>query len=247
MAAQSLPDMPRLVLLTRPAAASARFATAVRGRFGARVRVVISALMAPQFLHPVLPVGPFDALILTSETGAEAARRISAEGGVLPRQAFCVGDRTAEAALAAGFVPVSAGGDALALQALIGRAGVTGRLLHLRGADSRGDVAESLTAAGAEALSAVVYAQQPQPLSPEAALVLGGAGPVILPLFSPRSAVLFARATRPAALLWVAALSPAVADAATALVPARLIVAEQPDAAHLLETLAGWIVAGGNP
>ena len=51
MAAQSF-------LLTRPAAASARFAKALHESFGAQARVVISPLMVPVFLKPALPPGP---------------------------------------------------------------------------------------------------------------------------------------------------------------------------------------------
>ena len=58
-----------------------------------------------------MPTGPFDAVIFTSETAVAAAAGLQG----LPRVAFTVGDRTAAAAKAAGFVTHSASGDAEAL------------------------------------------------------------------------------------------------------------------------------------
>ncbi|MDZ4312232.1 MAG: uroporphyrinogen-III synthase, partial [Cypionkella sp.] len=66
MARQSHPT----ILLTRPDAQSQRFARQIGG-------AVISPLMRPEFLTPPLPAGDFAAVVLTSETGAAAAGRIS--------------------------------------------------------------------------------------------------------------------------------------------------------------------------
>ncbi len=237
MAAQSF-------LLTRPAPAAARFAAALRESFGPAARIVISPLMQPEFLCPALPPGPFDGLILTSETGAEAARRLSADRGDLPRRAFCVGDRTAQAAADAGFQAVSAAGDAAALITLIKATGPGGRHLHLRGEDTTGDITQHIDAMNISCTEAIVYRQQPQPLTAEAADLLAGSDPVIIPLFSPRSADLLARAGAFRAPLWIAALSPAVAERAQALHPVRLEVATHPDARALLRATEYLCAAG---
>jgi len=245
MAAQSFLPTPPAFLLTRPAPASARFAASLRESFGPAVRVVIAPLMGPVFLRPVLPPGPFDALILTSETGAEAARRLSADLGGLPPRAFCVGDRTAQAAAAAGFQPQSAKGDAEALLRLITSTEPQGRFLHLRGRDSRGDIVQRLDSVGIMARDVIVYDQTPCPLSPEAVAMLAGDAPVVLPLFSPRSADLMAQTGPLRAPLWIAALSPAVADHARRLQPVRMAVAARPDAASLLRAIESLCAAGG--
>jgi uroporphyrinogen-III synthase len=93
-------------------------------------------------------------------------------------------------------------------------------------------VAARLAALGLPAAEAVVYDQRPQPLTPAARAWLAGARPVIVPLFSPRSAALFAaEAAGAAAPLRIAALSAAVAAAAP---PAALLaVAARPDAAAM--------------
>jgi uroporphyrinogen-III synthase len=237
--------MPRQsFLLTRPAAASERFAALLRESFGPELPIVISPLMAPVFLHPALPAGRFGALILTSETGVEAARRISAEGVDLPAQAFCVGDRTTRMAQEAGFAAISAKGDADALIRLIGQDAKAGRMLHLRGADTRGDIVQRLESMGISAQEAVVYSQQSLALTLEATKLLAGEQPVILPLFSPRSADLMVTAGPFDAPLWIAALSPAVAERAAVLHPDRLTVATQPEAAALVQAIECLRVAG---
>ncbi|TKA93937.1 uroporphyrinogen-III synthase, partial [Cereibacter changlensis] len=112
-------------LLTRPARQGARFAAALRQRFGEGIRLVTSPLLAPLFLRPELPAGAAT-LIFTSETGVEAFRRISAEQPQAAHSAWCVGERTAEVARAAGLSTRSADGDAEALVAQILAAGEAG-------------------------------------------------------------------------------------------------------------------------
>lgn len=244
MARQSRPPA---FLLTRPAAQGDRFAQALRRRFGDDIRVIDSPMMAPRFLRPALPAVPIQALIFTSETGVEAFGRISAEGGLAGvRAAWCVGDRTAQAARAAGLVALSANGDAAALTQAIIAARPSGTLLHLHGQEVRGDLAGALNRAGIDTSSAIVYAQEPQPLTPGARALLAADGRVLVPLFSPRTARLLRAEIGlppPVARLWVAALSPAVAAAIGDLAVAGLAVAPHPDADAMVETLAGLMAA----
>lgn len=243
MAAQS--RLPRF-LLTRPAAQGARFAADLRAAF-AGARVTHSPLMAPAFALPDLPPGGFGALILTSETAVQGYRRLPAQmRAALPRLAFCVGDRTARAARAAGLRARSAGGDAAALVALILADRPAGRMLYLHGADRRGEVAERLLSAGLETHSALIYDQRPQPLTPAAQRLLSGRAPVIAPVFSPRTADLLAAQAPPGpgrAPLWIVALSPAVAQSAAALAPDRMATADHPDAPAMLAAIAALIAA----
>lgn len=233
------------VLVTRPEGQGQAFARKVKERFGTGVRVVISPLMAPLFLAPDLPRGDFAGVIFTSATGVAAAGRLWPD---LPRRAFCVGRKTAEAARDAGFQAVSADGDAGDLLALILADPPEGALLHLRGAESAGDLAGRLTAAGVRTEALVIYRQEPQALGDEALTLLRASAPVILPIFSPRSAVLFAKAlpTDARAGLFIAALSPAVA-AATSIAHVRLVTAARPDADAMLDALADLIVAAPPP
>ncbi len=218
------------LLLTRPRAQSVRFGRAVRARLGP-VTLVISPLLEIVPRPDPVPAG-WRAAVLTSENGAKA---LAARGEVAGRTAYCVGDRTAAAARAAGMRAVSAGGAAGELLALLRQAAPEGPLLFAHGAETRGGVAEGLAEAGFEVLEAVLYDQRPQPLTAQARALLDRPGPVVAPLFSPRSAALLAEAARPvAAQVTVAALSPAVAEAWGG----ASQVAARPDAKAILDLLA---------
>lgn len=202
------------------------------------MRVVISPIMRLRFLEPDWPEGEFRVLILTSETGVEAALRLREAGRPLPEAALCVGDHTAAVARAAGFAAESAQGDAEALIAKVLAAEETGPFLHLRGREARGDIAPRLAAKGRKAEAVVVYEQVAEPLTDEAVLLLGGGGPVIVPVFSPRSAVLLAEQGPFAARLWVVAISRAAAEAAARLGAERIVTADRPDGAAMLDAIA---------
>ena len=225
------------LLLTRPEAQARRFAREAEARLGPFGQVIVAPLMQIVPLEPFPPVPDGAELAFTSENAvAVAAPRLGGTG----RRAWCVGDRTAEAARAAGFDAMSAGGDAAALAALIARSGPAGDILHLSGRHQRGDLAAQLAQAGLTARRLPVYDQAARPLPKPARAALDGPAPVLVPLFSPRSAALLsqeiARGAR--APLLVAALSPAVASAWTGPGPESLEVAERPDADALLAALA---------
>ena len=224
------------LLLTRPAPQSQRFAQQLRARLG-DVAVVISPLMQTEFHQPALPARHFQAVIFTSETGVEAAMRLQAN---LPTRAFCVGNRTAQAARAGGFAALSADGEVKALAAMILASGIKGPVLHLRGADSAGDLAGILTNAGLETVSLIVYSQNPTALSAMAKDVIESGAPILIPIFSPRSARLLAQALPKTAVgpLWIVAISKAAAAEAEALGPAFMTVSAHPDGENMLHAVA---------
>lgn len=228
-----------VVLLTRPAAQSQRFADQLQAAFGP-LTIVITPLIAPEYLIPALPAQNFQALILTSETGAHAAGQLLLKSQALPDLAFCVGDRTAEVATKVGFRTLSAKGTAVDLIAMIQGQQTSGPLLHLHGKDSRGNVAQTLTKRGLETISVVCYDQRAQALNPEALDALALDEPLLVPLFSPRTAQIFAESlpAPPRAPLWIAALSSAVADQARATNPQHLVTAARPDADAMLHAVA---------
>lgn len=237
MQRQALP----LILLTRPAPASARFAARIAGA-GLAAEVMVSPLQEVRFLDWRAPGPQPDALVLTSQNGVEAARRAGLSG-----LAYCVGAQTAEAARAAGFRAVSADGDARALAALIAAAR-PGRLWHLRGQEAAGDLAGALRPAGIDLREIVCYRMSPTPLSDAARAALGASRDVLLPLFSPQSALRAAEAMAGAAApVTILALSPAVARAAAALPARRCLTARRPDAQGMLEIVAEAVKSGAKP
>lgn len=195
------------VLLTRPLADSLRFAEMLAG-----MRVVIS---------PILQIQPveYDVARLLAAKGLvfTSAHAVPAAGPGKGRLALCVGGRTAQAAEMAGFKVQEGNGFADGLFSLIKAAEVP--LLHPHGQH----LAAQLPVEGM-----VVYDQLPQPLNPAAITLLAGQAPVILPIFSQRSARLIAEqvigCTAP---IRVAAISNAVLGAFDGLV-AMSAVADEP-------------------
>lgn len=208
------------VLLTRPLRDSTRFAARLEGP------VLISPLTEVRYRAADLPQAA--AVIFTS------ANAVGALGGQRPAsRAWCVGDRTARVARAAGFDAISAGGDVESLFDAIRTAGEGGPLLHLRGQDSRGDLARRLTEAGIPTVDVVVYHMASLPLSVAAQDLLAGDGTAIVPLFSPLSAQRFARyAAGARARLVLACLSGAVAAVAPA---QNTRIAARPDADAMVD------------
>ncbi|MCX7643695.1 MAG: uroporphyrinogen-III synthase [Rhodobacteraceae bacterium] len=223
------------LLLTRPRAASERFAEAWRAAAGAGAVVLI----APVTEIVPLPGAPdpsgYSGVVFASQNAVAA---LGAPARPVP--AWCVGTRTAAAARAAGWAAEAAEGDADALVAMVAAAGARGPLLFARGRESHGEVAARLRAAGIACDEAVVYDQRPAPLGPEARALLGGTATVLVPLFSAGSARRLAAALaglRVRAPLRVAALSGAVAEAWSGPAPDRLAVAGAPDAEAMIRAL----------
>lgn len=230
-----------ILLLTRPAAASARIAAAATARFGDRLRVLVAPVLEIVEDDAPIPLDGVQGLVFTSENAVDAFARHSARRD-LP--AWCVGDRTAAAARAAGLAAHSAAGDAAALARLIVAEGVRGPLLHLAGDHVRGDLPGDLAAAGIALHVRPVYRQQARPLTASARAALGGRDRVIVPLFSPRSAALFrAEAGMPLAPLDLVAISLAAAEPLAGWGAAHLCVARRPDADAVLDAVAERLAA----
>lgn len=218
-------ETPR-ILLTRPLAASRKFAEALETQG-------LNVMHAPvQDIQPVAFDMPYKmaGAIFTSRNGVGAV-----DGADLP--CWCVGDATTRAAQTAGWRAKSAGGDAEALLKRILADAPAIPLVHFRGAFARGNLAQRLSEAGVETHEVVVYQQVSVPLSPDALAVLNGENPVILPIFSPRSAAQLVQQGPFSAPLVVVAMSDAVASEAAALAPARLVVAEKPDAGSMVAAI----------
>lgn len=221
-----------VLLLTRPEAASRRFAADCSGL---GVRIVVAPL------QKIVPV-PHDgaalaraaALVFTSPVAVPAA------GPGRGRLAICVGPGTAMAAAAAGFtVQVSATGEAGGMLPLIeahvgAHVGAhAGAMLHPHGRH----LARELPVPGM-----VVYDQQAMPLGEEGRRCLAGTTPVILPLFSPRSARLAAAAVAGArAPLRPVAISAAAAACWQAVRPEAARIAALPDAAAMLAAVRAMV------
>lgn len=138
--------------------------------------------------------------------------------------------------------PVLIAPDAVTLIAQIIDRAPNGPLLHLRGQDAHGNIAATLSQAGIPTNEAIVYTQNAIPLAPHALRLLQSRLPVILPVFSARSARLFFAAARDNAAITVAALSGAVAAAIPPDTATRIVVSPTADAAGMLATVRSLLM-----
>ncbi len=226
-----------LLLLTRPDAQSRAFATDCRAA-GWSGDIAISPLIEIEARHLTADLSPYAALIFTSINGVES---VAAQTDLTGRLAIAVGGATAQRAEQAGMTAIAADGTAESLIAMLLADPPATPLCHLRGAHARVDLSERLTANGLPTDAFIVYDQHARALSPEAVALLRGPGPIIVPLFSPRSAVLMAAACKGS----TAQLLPVAISAAAAAAwerPETPIVAARPDSAAMLAAvLAGTI------
>ena len=196
------------LLLTRPRARSEEFLSLCEASAGRRLPSVISPVIEITDTGELPELSGYDTIILTS---SNAVRRLGVSGLLRGRSVATVGAHTAEFARTFGADAHCRGDDVetfLASEPTFG-----GPAIHCRGVHARGDLAERLSALGQVCAEAVVYDQVAQPLNPAARALLDGALPVVMPLFSPRSAKLVSASGPPHAPVTVIAMSEAVADA----------------------------------
>ncbi|MGB5559576.1 MAG: uroporphyrinogen-III synthase [Paracoccaceae bacterium] len=225
-----MPDTAPTVLLTRPEAQSQRFAKDLRD-----ARVVISPILKVQYLDLAVDPRKYDRLIFTSENGLRAAASATDLRGM---QGYAVGERTAEVGAKLGLDLRAAKGNADDLVSLILQDRPKGKLLHLHGVNSRGEIAKRLKGAGIDTVSTIIYDQIEMPLSEEALALLGTDRTVVLPVFSPRSAALLGRICRDArARLVLIGMSQAVLDSWTGPEPVQQIALATPSASAMRQEI----------
>jgi uroporphyrinogen-III synthase len=154
------------------------------------VEVLISPVMEIRPVNFSVDFDRYSTLVFSSGNGVRAA---AARENLSGRRGIVVGDRTAEVARDCGMDVVSAKGGSQELLSAVKKAKPSGRVLLVRGKHTTGDVKKGLISAGIDTDSVVGYDQVSMPLSPAAIHVLRGERRVIIPLFSPRSAVLLAK------------------------------------------------------
>jgi uroporphyrinogen-III synthase len=166
------------VLVTRPLPAGAATARLVAARGFVPVLAPM-LVIRPRPLDPDAVPGGLAAVAVTSGNAIAGL-----PGALHGLPLFAVGDATAARARAAGFTAVtSAGGDAAALAALLGRAAPAGPLLLAVGAGQGEALAADLRARGREVHRRELYAAGPAAALPDEAVAALRAGAVAAALF----------------------------------------------------------------
>jgi uroporphyrinogen-III synthase len=240
------------VLVTRPSADALPLADALQQR---GFDVLLQPLLRIQATDgPAPDLSGVQALLFTSANGVRAFARRS---GVRTLATFAVGDATAAAAKAEGFVSVtSAGGDVDDLARLVaGRLDPAGgKLLHAAGSAVAGDLAGALGAAGFMVERLQLYtAQRVESFDPSVSAALRDGAVDAALFFSPRSAASFVSVVRAAGLTEACrgveafCLSEAVAEAASSVSWRSVAVAPEPNQESLLATLERELTEPSTP
>ena len=226
---------PRL-LLTRPRQDSVALAEEL-ARYG--IESLIEPMMTIRIQDDTrLDLSGAQAILLTSANGARALAAASPSEEAQRLPVLAVGCATAQAARDAGFRSVTAADgdvDALAALAIARLRPDSGRLVHVAGRVSTGDLAPRLRAAGFKAERVPLYdAVASRALSASARQALESQALAGAAFYSPRTARLFAKLARESGLdstaqtLTAFCLSQAAAEAAATLPWKRVSVAAAP-------------------
>jgi uroporphyrinogen-III synthase len=229
------------VALTRPQIDAERSAQALRAHGH-------DVLLAP--LMRVEPVaadfaGDWNGIVITSANALLAIAGMPARADLLQLQVFAVGERSAQAARAAGFTQVAAAdGDVHDLVQLIAeRQRDTRPLLYLAGEDRAADLVGELARHRIKAELRVVYRAVTAPFPPALVAALRGGNLDAVLHYSKRSAETYIGGARAAGVDTEAlavhhlCLSAQVAAPLQAAGASRLVVAQHPDDASLIELL----------
>ena len=240
------------LLLTRPREDSLALAE-ILSRHG------VDALIEPMMTIRIdedarLDLAGAQAILLTSANGARALAAAAPGRAARQLPVLAVGCATAQAARDAGFDAVTAANgdvDALAALALDRLRPAAGRLVHVAGRVSTGDLAVRLQGAGFEAERVPLYeAVAARTLTPPARRALEAQALAGVALFSPRTARLFAKLVRESGLdraaraLTAFCLSQAVAEAAETLSWQRVCVAATPRQESLVACVTSALSTG---
>ena len=196
------------ILLTRPQAQARHLADELIAQ-GVQPNQII--------IDPILKIAPIEAhcdisagtgLIITS-ANALAYLPAALRGSQLP--CYCVGYATSQTARALGLKAYHLADTAKALCEALTTSSHKGPLLHLRGTHTTLDMAKHFRSTSLRVENLVVYEQIALPLQTETHEKLRQSSPVILPIFSARSARLLGKLALDWHRHWAVALSPAIA------------------------------------
>lgn len=233
-----------VLILTRPQGASQRFAQSLGDVIPKGVQIVVSPLLEIVPIPVLQRIEGHAGVIFTSANGVEHA------GAGKPMDAYCVGRETTRRAQQKGWRAQQVGDSAEALYQTLTRQKPEGPLLHLCGVHTRGRIAERLTAANIPTVEATVYDQKAVALTKDAIGHLSGDVPVVVPLFSPRTAALFAEQATGHAPLHVVAMSEAILAQTDGLRAQSRHIADKPNGQAMRDTIANVlrrVEAGGAP
>lgn len=198
---------------------------------------VVSPAIRIVGLGPKVKVASDTAAVFTSR---HAVTRTEPSLGAV---AYCVGDATAQAAQSQGYVPIIAGGTADDLLERLLKEPPKQKLVYCHGTHVQRDLVQPLRQAHITIDAHCVYDQPACRPTKDAIALLAGQEPIVLPLFSARTAEIVAKWSKDSgARIYAVALSAAVAKNWDK----QAVVVKKPSLAAMVDAVSAHYTSQGN-
>ena len=228
------PDQENVILLlTRPLGGNERFCLKIKHLLYS-CEILDNPIQKIDFLPSLSKVNKNSVLIFTSANGLRAAKKQN----LLNKKCFVVGANTKKIAVSFGYDVLGFSKDQENLLKLIKSKKPTESMVHIRGNHTVGNLCDALKRSQFSCLDIIGYNQEPLKIKKQNLQKIHSGRPVILPIFSSRSAELL-QSNLDLTGFNVIAISEAVAKIVTGVELGKLVISKKPDLSSMQEaTLA---------
>ena len=222
-----------ILLLTRPLGGNERFCLKIKHLLYS-CEILDNPIQKIDFLPSLSKVNKNSVLIFTSANGLRAAKKHN----LMNKKCFVVGANTKKIAVSFGYDVLGFSKDQENLLKLIKSMKPTESMVHIRGKHTIGNLCEALKRNQFSCLDIIGYNQVPLKIKKQNLQKIHSGRPVILPIFSSRSAELL-QSNLDLTGFNVIAISEAVAKIVTGVKLGELVISKKPDLSSMQEaTLA---------
>lgn len=228
------PDQENVILLlTRPLGGNERFCLKIKHLLYS-CEILDNPIQKIDFLPSLGKVNKNSVLIFTSANGLRAAKKHN----LINKKCFVVGANTKKIAVSFGYDVLGFSKDQENLLKLIKSKKPTESMVHIRGKHTVGNLCDALKRNQFSCLDIIGYNQEPLKIKKQNLQKIHSGRPVILPIFSSRSAELL-QSNLDLTGFNVIAISEAVAKIVTGVELGELVISKKPDLNSMQEaTLA---------
>ena len=228
------PDQENVILLlTRPLGGNERFCLKIKHLLYS-CEILDNPIQKIDFLPSLSKVNKNSVLIFTSANGLRAAKKHN----LINKKCFVVGANTKKIAVSFGYDVLGVSKDQENLLKLIKSKKPTESMVHIRGKHTVGNLCDALKRNQFSCLDIIGYNQEPLKIKKQNLQKIHSGRPVVLPIFSSRSAELL-QSNLDLTGFNVIAISEAVAKIVTGVELGELVISKKPDLNSMQEaTLA---------
>ena len=222
-----------ILLLTRPLGGNERFCLKIKHLLYS-CEILDNPIQRIDFLPSLSKINKNSVLIFTSANGLRAAKKHN----LINKKCFVVGANTKKIAVSFGYDVLGFSKDQENLLKLIKSKKPTESMVHIRGKHTVGNLCDALKRNQFSCLDIIGYNQEPLKIKKQNLQKIYSGRPVILPIFSSRSAELL-QSNLDLTGFNVIAISEAVAKIVTGVELGELVISKKPDLNSMQEaTLA---------